>query len=388
MFLTAVRDVLLGVAALPFIYYLLALYSAWRFFRRPRVAGAETPDFTPPASILKPVLGLDPEAYENFASHCRQDYPEYEIVFCVDPGDPAIPVIEQLKRDFPDRTIRILSPSARSASNNKVAKLDHLVREARYECLVINDSDVRVTPDYMRTVIAPLARPSVGGVTCLYVSTEDKSVVDRLQTLGMTTDFYAGILVARELDGVKFALGQTIVTTRARLEQFGGYRSLENRPADDLLIGRLIAEQGCEVELLPYAVMTVPDYSSMRDLFLKRLRWMVVMRHMRPWGHLGLLLTQGLAWSIAAVVIHPSLATALTYLGAYLALRMAMSWTIGIWGLKQTSLWKKLPLVPVWDGVAFAIWVGSFLQNGLRWRGQHYVIRDGMLVRASRATGK
>lgn len=388
MFLTAVRDVLLGVAALPFIYYLLALYSAWRFFRRPRVAGAERPDFTPPASILKPVLGLDPEAYENFASYCRQDYPEYEIVFCVDPGDPAIPVIEQLKRDFPDRTIRILSPSARNASNNKVAKLDHLVREARYEYLVINDSDVRVAPDYMRTVIAPLARPSVGGVTCLYVSTEDKSVVDRLQTLGMITDFYAGILVARELDGVKFALGQTIVTTRARLEQFGGYRALENRPADDLLIGRMIAEQGCEVELLPYAVMTVPDYSSMRDLFLKRLRWMVVMRHMRPWGHLGLLLTQGLAWSIAAVVIHPSLAIALTYLGAYLALRMAMSWTIGIWGLKQTSLWKKLPLVPVWDGVAFAIWVGSFLQNGLRWRGQHYVIRDGMLVQASRATGK
>lgn len=388
MFLTAVRDVLLGVAALPFIYYLLALYSAWRFFRRPRVAGAERPDFTPPASILKPVLGLDPEAYENFASYCRQDYPEYEIVFCVDPGDPAIPVIEQLKRDFPDRTIRILSPSAGNASNNKVAKLDHLVREARYEYLVINDSDVRVAPDYMRTVIAPLARPSVGGVTCLYVSTEDKSVVDRLQTLGMITDFYAGILVARELDGVKFALGQTIVTTRARLEQFGGYRALENRPADDLLIGRMIAEQGCEVELLPYAVMTVPDYSSMRDLFLKRLRWMVVMRHMRPWGHLGLLLTQGLAWSIAAVVIHPSLAIALTYLGAYLALRMAMSWTIGIWGLKQTSLWRKLPLVPVWDGVAFAIWVGSFLQNSLRWRGQHYVIRDGMLVQASRATGK
>lgn len=388
MFLTATRDVFLGVAALPFIYYLLALYSAWRFFRRPGAADAKTSDFTPPASILKPVRGLDPEAYENFASYCRQDYPEYEIVFCADPGDPAIPVIEQLKRDFPDRVIRILVPATGNASNDKVAKLDQLAREARYEYLVINDSDVRVTPDYMRTVVAPLARPSVGGVTCLYVSAEDKTVVDQLQTLGMITDFYAGILVARELDGVKFALGETIVTTRARLEQFGGYRALENRPADDLLVGRMIAEQGCEVELLPYAVMTVPDYGSMRDLFKKRLRWMVVMRHMRPCGHFGLLLTQGLPWALVAILIRPSLAIAFGYVGTYLALRIAMSWTIGIWGLKQSTLWKKLLLLPVWDGVAFAIWVGSFLQNSLRWRGQNYVIEDGMLVQASRAADR
>ncbi|MGI0134726.1 MAG: glycosyltransferase family 2 protein, partial [Candidatus Micrarchaeaceae archaeon] len=176
--------------------------------------------------------------------------------------------------------------------------------------------------------------------------------------------------------------------TRARLEQFGGYRALENRPADDLLVGRMIAEQGCEVELLPYAVMTVPDYGSMRDLFKKRLRWMVVMRHMRPWGHFGLLLTQGLPWALVAILIRPSLAIALGYVGTYLALRIAMSWTIGIWGLKQSTLWKKLLLLPVWDGVAFAIWVGSFLQNSLRWRGQNYIIQDGMLVQASRATDR
>ena len=127
----------------------------------------------------------------------------------------------------------------------------------------------------------------------------------------MISDLYAGILVARELDGVKFALGETIVTTRARLAQFGGYQALENRPADDLLVGRLIAEQGYEVALLPYAVQTVADYGSMRDLFFKRLRWMVVMRHMRPWGHLGLLLTQGLPWSIVAIALHPTLAVAL-----------------------------------------------------------------------------
>ncbi len=382
--ISSIRYGVLAIAAIPFVYYLIVLYSSWRFFRRSPIEAATKSDFAPPASILKPVRGLDLEAYENFASFCNQDYPEYEVVFCLgDIDDPSLAVIEQLQRDFPACAIRVLFRSGGSAANDKVAKLDQLVNEAHYEYLVINDSDVRVAPDYMRTVIAPLVRPAVGAVTCLYVSAEDKSVVDGIQTIGMISDLYAGILVARELDGVKFALGETIVTTRTRLAQFGGYHALENRPADDLLVGRMIADQGYEVELLPYTVMTVPDYSSMRDLFLKRLRWMVVMRHMRPWGHLGLIFTLGLPWSIAAIAVHPSVTVALSYLGAYFVLRIAMAWAIGIWGLKQSSLWKIMPLLPVWDAVAFTIWVASFLHNSIRWRGEDYHIRNGELVPAS-----
>jgi len=384
MLLTLAAYIVLGVAALPFIYYLLVLYSTWRFFRQAPQKTPKDASFTPPASILKPVRGLDPDAYENFASYCNQDYPEYEVVFCLgDSSDPSMAVIEQLQRDFPACKIRVLFRDGRIASNDKVAKLDQLVNEARYEYLVINDSDVRVTPDYMRTVIAPLARPNVGAVTTLYVSAEDKTLVDRIHTVGMISDLYAGILVARQLDGVKFALGETIVSTRKVLAEFGGYRALENRPADDLLVGRMIAEQGHEVELLPYAVLTVPDYGSMRDLFLKRLRWMVVMRHMRPWGHLGLIFTLGLPWSLAAVAVHPTAAVVLGYLGTYFFLRAAMAWAIGIWGLDQKSLWRMMQLLPVWDGVAFAIWISSFLHNSIRWRGEDYYIRDGQLVLAS-----
>ncbi len=379
------KVLLLAFAGIPFIYYSLVLFSTWRFFRTRQRPAAQP--FTPPISNLKPVRGLDPDAYDNFASFCRQDYPEYEIIFCVgDRADPALPVIEQIRKDFPETKIRVLFGSGRVAANDKVAKLARMSGEAAYEHLVISDSDVRVRPDYLRRVIAPMTDPKIGAVTCLYVSLGDKSFIEDLQTIGMISDFYAGLMVARELDGVKFALGPTIATTRTRLADFGGYAAIENRPGDDLLVGRLIAEQGYEIDICSYVVDTVSDYQSIQDLMLKRMRWLVVMRHMRPAGHFGLLFTHGLPWSLLAIVFHPTLATAATLLGLYLLLRIAMLWQIGIRGLKQTHLWKKIPILVVWDAFAFGLWAASFLRNTIRWRGGDYYIRNGELVPAIQPT--
>jgi ceramide glucosyltransferase len=377
----------LGIAAIPAIYYLIVLSSAVRYFRAAaRRMAAPPADFTPPVSNVKPIRGLDPDAYENFASLCRQDYPDYEILFCVDDReDPVMPVIEKLRRDFPARQIRVFFGSGRQATNDKVAKLARLVSEARHEHLVISDSDVRMRPDYLRRVVAPLADPKVGAVTCFYTSIEENGFADRLQSVGMLSDFYAGVVVAWQLDGVKFALGPTIATTRRHLAGFGGYEAIENRPADDLLVGRLIAQQGFEVALLPYTIETVADYRSMRDLMDKRLRWIVVMRHMRPWGHFGLLFTQGLPWALAAVAIHPTPAVAAIYLGAYFAFRALITAVIGVWGLKQRGVFGKLPLIPLWDAAAFAIWVTSFARRSIRWRGADYYIRNGTLVPVSGA---
>jgi len=387
--ISSFRYAILVIATIPFIYYLIALYSSWQFFRKnlPRNRGKD--DFTPPLSILKPIRGLDPDSYENFASFCRQDYPEYELLFCVgDESDPAVPILQKLIKDFPERRIRLLFSSGGQGSNDKVVKLARLVAEAPHDVVVISDSDVRVKSDYLRTVVAPLADPKVGAVTCFYVSIEEKTFAERLQTIGMFSDFYAGILVARQLDGVKFALGPTIATTRSRLTEFGGYGAITNRPADDLLVGRLIAEQGYGVELLPYTILTVADYGSMRDLLHKRLRWIVVMRHLRPWGHFGLLLTQGLPWSLAAIAVYPTAGIALAYLGTYLVLRSMMTWMVGIWGLKQSALWNKLPLIPAWDAVAFLIWLISFVRNSIRWRDGEYYIRDGRLVPVTSASAE
>lgn len=381
MLLTASGYLILLVAICPLAYYLIVIYSARRFFKfKPPYGGADS-GFTPAVSILKPIRGADPDSYKNFATFCQQDYPDYEILFCVgDRDDPALPVIEKLAHDFPERQIRVLFGSSRAAANDKVSKLVRLVAEASHEYLVISDSDVRVRPDYLRSVVAPLADPKVGATTCFYVPVEEKTFADRLQTVGMISDFYAGVLVARELDGVKFALGPSIATTRTRLAEFGGYSAIENRPADDLLVGRLIAEHGHEVALLPYSIETVVDYHSMSELLHKRLRWIVVMRHMRPWGHLGLLLTQGLPWSLAAFAVHPTAAVAIGYLASYFALRMAMTWEIGVWGLKQRGLWSKMWLIALWDAVAFLIWLASFSRKNIRWRDAEYRIRDGQLV--------
>jgi ceramide glucosyltransferase len=383
MMIVSPQNVLLGIAAIPFIYYLLAIFSGARFFLANKNRGS-VGGFTPPVSNLKPVRGLDPDAYENYASFCRQDYPEYEILFCVgDTSDPVLPVLQRLVTDFPQCQIRILIGSGREAANDKVAKLARMSEEARYEHLVISDSDVRVEPDYLRRVVAPLADPGTGAVTCFYVPVASNNAVQRLQDMGMLSDFYPGILVAWQLDGVKFALGPTISTTKTRLQGFGGYASIENKPADDLLVGRLIAEQGYEVVLLNYPISTVPDYNSLEELFHKRLRWMTVMRQMRPAGHLGLIFTFGLPWALLAVALVPEPAVAAGYLGSYLAVRCILTLMVGSWGLKQPGVWRKLAWVPVWDALAVLIWLVSFTRRSIRWRGQEYVIRNGELVPAS-----
>ena len=371
---------LLGVAGIPFVYYLIAIYSSFLFFRQAKQSSSPSEVF-PPVSILKPIRGLDRDSYENFASFCRQDYPApYEILFCVDADDPAGEVIEQLKRDFPQRNIRVLDGSSREVVNDKVGRLARLTGEALYDLFVITDGDVRVRPDYLRSVVQPFADPKVGAATCLYVSTKEHSLLEKIQSVSMLSDFFAGIIVAWKLEGVKFALAQTIVTRRRNVADFGGYEVLQDRPADDLYVGRLVAEQGFATLLLPYVVETVPDFSGVQQFFRKRLRWMTVMRHMRPAGHFGLLFTWGLPWSLVAIALRPTLSVAASYLGTYLCLRIAMTWLIGVHGMRQSGVWAKMILVPVWDMIAFALWVSSFLQTSIRWRGVDYRLRNGKLT--------
>ncbi len=380
-----VKTIVLIIAAIPFCYYLLALYSTVRFFVETKKDLRRNDDYLPPISCLKPIKGLDEDAYENYASFCRQDYPEYEIVFCVDPDDPALPVLQKLIEDFPQRQIRLLFGSGRKAINDKTGRLTRLTREAKYDLFVITDGDVRVRPDYLRTVASPFRDPKVGAATCLYVSTKEVNLVQELQSVGMISDFFAPVMIAWLFDDLKITFGQSILTTRKAVDAYGGYPVLENRPADDVYAGRLVAEQGFEVKLLPYVVQSVADFATMSDLLHKRTRWMTVQRLMRPWGHLGLIFTWGLIWAIVAVAVCPTVPVAIAYFGGYALFRILITWTIGVWGMKQKGFLKKLPLIPFWDALAFVMWIASWGRRTIRWRGVDYFIREGRLVAATPA---
>jgi ceramide glucosyltransferase len=386
--LSSVQYILLAIAAIPFIYYLLVIYSTARFLQVSKRENPRNDDFTPPVSCLKPIKGLDIEAYENYASFCQQDYPDYEIVFCVDPGDPALPVIEKLIRDFPEQQIRVLLGSGRTAVNDKVARLTRLTNEAKYDIFIITDGDVRVGPDYLRAVVSPFRNPKLGAATCLYRATKEQTFLESLQSISMASDFFAAILVAWQIDGVKYTLAQSILTTRAAIESFGGYAYLEDRPVDDMQVGRLVAENRFETKLLPYVVESVADFNSLPEFLFKRVRWMTGMRFMRPWGHAGLFLTWGLPWALLAVAVHPTLATAVAYLGGYLAMRIIVTWLVGMRTMKQPGVWKRFPLIPLWDALAFGIWLASFTRRTIRWRGVNYRLRDGRLIGAASAASK
>jgi ceramide glucosyltransferase len=384
----AAEYTLLFLAAVPFIYYLLVIYSSVRFLQVSKRENRRNDDFTPPVSCLKPIKGLDIDAYENYASFCAQDYPEYEIVFCIDPGDPALPVIERLVREFPEQDIRVLFGSGREAVNDKVARLTRLTSEAKYDIFIITDGDVRVGPDYLRAVVSPFRNPKLGAATCLYRATEERTFLENLQSISMASDFFAGILVAWKLDGVKFTLAQSILTTRAAIESFGGYAYLEDRPVDDMQVGRLASENGFETQLLPYVVESVADFRTGREFLYKRVRWMTGMRFMRPWGHAGLFFTWGLPWALVAVAVDPTLAIAVAYLGGYLAMRIIITWLVGARTLKQPGVWKRMPLIPLWDALAFGFWLVSFTQRTIRWRGVDYRLRDGRMIAAGSGAAK
>jgi len=364
-------------ALISLLYYLVVLFCAWRYFRRPF-----RPDlhFAPPVSILKPVRGLDREAYENYASFCRLDYPEYEILFGVsDEDDPAIPVIEKLIRDFPSHQIRLLIGSPCKGWNSKVRKLCRLSQEARYSMLVISDSDIRVQPDYLRAVVSPFRNPKVGAVTCMYHMQPEARLGSEVEAIGLTSDFLAGVIVARQLEGVKFTLGASTAVRADRLEEMGGFEAIADCFSDDFELGRRIVDNGHQVELIPYTVATLSPSQGALDAVKHQLRWAVGVRNSRPWGQLGRLLTQALPWVVAATLVQHSWEGTTGFLGAYLVLRLAVAWTVGVWGLKDPLLRRKWWLVPVWDALAFFILAISFSKRRIEWRGTEFYVRKGRL---------
>jgi ceramide glucosyltransferase len=373
------RLAILLLAIIPLGYYLAGILAAIRFFTRERAR--QWPDFTPPVSLLKPVRGVDFASYLNFASFCLQDYPDYEILFCVnDLSDPAVPLIERLINDFPQRRIRLLSGAPQIGSNRKVNNLALLTREAQHEILVQSDGDVRVGPRYLREIVPAFAIPSLGAVSCFYRGIAENNLGAHLEAIGATSDFFAGAMVADWKEGVTFALGASVATTKSWLGKIGGYEALANLLADDYELGNRIHKAGGKVVLSREAVWTMYPKQTLKGFWEHQVRWARTVRLCRPAAFLGLLFTQGLPWVLLAALVSPNLVFASAYLLAYLVLRLSMAWTAGVWGIGDDLLRQKFWLIPVRDAVHFFVWLASFASNRITWGESEFELRNGQMI--------
>ena len=364
-------------------YYLICLWSVRGFLRGRRANGNVQPaQGLPPVSILKPLKGTDPDIYESFRSHCLQDYPEYEIIFGVsEADDPAVASVQQLQREFPERAIRLVVCSQKLGANVKVSNLEQMLAAARYQHLLVNDSDIRVERDYLRRVIAPLMDEHIGMVTCLYRGVPATTFGSRLEALGISTDFCPGVLVARQLEGgVRFGLGSTLAFRRADLERIGGFRSFVDFLADDYELGRRIAGLGLRVELSDVVVEThLPAY-DVAGFLAHQLRWARSVRDARAKGYIGLVSTYGMMWAMLAVIAANGAWWSWLAFGATVLLRFAVAIAVGSAVLDDRRLLENLWLLPVRDLIAVGVWVGSFAGHTVTWRGDRFLLRKGRLI--------
>jgi ceramide glucosyltransferase len=448
-----------GMAVAGMGYFVAAILAAQVFLaerRRQNARAAATARGAGPApgvSVLKSLKGLDPGMLDAFRSHCKQSYAgEYELLFGVSSlADPAAAAVVQLQREFPERAVRLIPCPERLGMNGKVSTLVQLERQARFDFLLINDSDITVGPRYLERVMAgfdssgaeartlwaddsarlkscPDTKPlsasqnearvspsnsdvraeartlhpepavsaarEVGLVTALYRGRAHGALLraglqSRLEALGIATDFQAGVLLSKMVEGgLRYGLGSTLAVRREALAKAGGLMGLVDYLADDYEMGARVAKAGYRVELSAEVVETsVPAY-GWRGFVDHQLRWARTVRDARPAGYAGLVVTHGLAWALLNVVASGLSPLSLWLLGLSFFLRIALAMTVGASVLSDRAVLPFLWLLPVRDVVAMGLWAAGFAGNTIVWRGERMMVRDGKLIEASQRVSK
>jgi ceramide glucosyltransferase len=360
-------------------YYGVAIYAAVDFFFQ---STSDRPEFQPSVSLLVPICGLDGGAYENLASLCQQDYPNYQIIFAVqDSQDSSIPIIQQISRDFPELDLQFVISDRTIGMNRKVSNLANAAIEAKYNTLVLVDSDIRVTPDYLKQVVQPLHDSTVGVVTCMYRSLT-YGWLSGFEAISITTEFLPRILAARTLQGMGFALGATIVIRKSVLEEIGGFLAVADALEDDYQLGHLSAQAGYQVVLSDYIVDHVMASPRLVDFIHHQTRWARGNLFARPLGHLSLIFTYGTVISLLFLLITKGSLFGWFVLGVTWSIRLVMAWFIGVQQLQDTVARKFLWLVPLRDIISFGFWCYGFLGNTIRWRDRRFRLTTGGKLKA------
>jgi ceramide glucosyltransferase len=364
-----VSYILLAALAGALVYSLLSIIAAWRYLsvQTPALSSPE------PISILKPLAGLEDGLESNLRTFFEQDYPAFEILFAVGSvDDPAVAVVEKLRREHPHISTRLIVAGSPPYPNAKVYSLDRMLAVVANSLIVMSDSDTRVTPTLLRTVAAEFQNPRLGIATCPYRAMPGPSIWSRLEATGMNTDFMAGILVARMIEGMQFAVGPTIAARRPALESIGGFDRLKDYLAEDFVMGKFAAEAGYGVILSSYVIEHHIGNSALRQNATHRLRWARSTRRSRPAGYLGQLFTMPLPLGLIVCLWHSAWWPVLV---VALPMRALAAYVVSARVLKAKLNWFLLPLE---DLLAFGFWIAGFFGNTIVWRGRRYRLhRDG-----------
>ncbi|MGC9223853.1 MAG: bacteriohopanetetrol glucosamine biosynthesis glycosyltransferase HpnI [Terracidiphilus sp.] len=386
-------------------YFFASLLAARRFLRERR---APRPDCAPVApadrsssvgwapgiTVLKSLKGLDPGMMDAFRSHCRQQFAgDFELLFGVSSlDDPAAAAVTALATEFPERTIHLVECPKRLGTNGKVSTLVQLAAAARYDVLLINDSDITVGPRYLERVAGGFAsaacdaaRTPVGLVTALYRGRAHGTLASRFEALGIATDFIPGVLLSKWIEGgLHYGLGSTLAVRREALEKSGGLLALVDQLADDYEMGARVARAGYRVVLSTEVVETsVPAY-HWRGFFDHQLRWLRTVRDARPGGYAGLVFTHGLMWALVNVLASGLSPLSLWLLGLSFFLRLAQAMAVGAGVLADRSVLANLWLLPLRDAAAMGLWIAGFAGDTIVWRGERFALKDGRLVKVER----
>jgi ceramide glucosyltransferase len=357
------------------VYCVLIMVATRRFLS----ARLPAPGDQPPVSILKPLCGHDDGLEENLRSFFVQDYREYEVLLGVHRrDDPAVPVAEKIMREFEGRIhARLIVTGESPIPNAKAFSLNRMVREARYDVLVMSDSDVRVKSCLLSDLAQEFQEERIGLITCPYLAVPGKSVWSRLEAIGMNTELLGGVLVARMMEGMRFALGCTVAVRRGVLEDMGGFGYLQEFLAEDFVIGHRAAELGHGVLLSSHVIEhRIGSQGMMRNLG-HRLRWARSTRRSRPAGYWGQIFTYPLAWALLLCAVHHPAWPAILLT---LVLRGGAAIATARYVLHDPVTQKQWWLLPLQDVIGFLVWIGGFVGDTIVWRDRKCtVLRDGRL---------
>jgi len=358
----------------PLAYGLISLWCGRAYFSRRRpVAG-----YSPPVTILKPVKGMDADSYVNFASFCNQEYPDYQLLFALaSADDPAIEVIERVRRDFPAVDIGLVVDDRLHGLNYKVCNLINAYPQVKHDIIIVCDSDIRVGSRYLQEVCAPFADPAVGLVTSLYRTSRADGVAAAIEALGFATEMVPNVMVALRLEGLSFALGASMAVRREALEQIGGFPALVDYLADDYQLGNQVCLAGWRLELSGYFVESIIHKERLANVLSRQLRWARTMRVSRPAGYLGAGITQPFPLAVLAFLVSGCSRQGIAAAFILYVVRSISAIIYSRFLVRDNLLPRRLWLLPLRDAFSFATWSLSFLGSHVVWRGHRFLVLPG-----------